>query len=504
MERPPGSALAWLAHPATVTATFLLLINDHLLKGLWPGPVTGKLSDFAGLMVAPPLLALTRLPVPAAILATGVGFTVVKTTETGAALASQAWTALAGPSQVLADPTDLLALPALGAAWLVWRRCRSEQAVRQARTLIIVPVALIAVTATAGPGGWGSTATTAVSVEDDAITVFFDEPGADPVASRDGGRTWRAARSLPSPDPASTATSEPSATSEPDSPSVSSARPSAKTQDCVPGEPVHCYRITPPRLAVEESHDGGKTWETTWEVSEGREDMMRRRHGGSWAQHWKGSQAIAVQKKAGGHVVVVATGSDGIAVRDVSGTWQRLGVHGDGFLPEAAAPLNAPEIDLEAERVVGFFAGLLPLLAGVAAACRYRRSGTAFLVIASTIASLGFLIARQGMGEPFLFVNLPLVLGIACALLGMILMIVTAVSMRLRGWAWLYLLAVPPATMFGIWGVFAGWTRGTPDHYVTAVVISCLVTTVGMAVTAAICWSGVRAPIGRAGEEEPG
>nr|BFE85121.1 hypothetical protein GCM10020093_077220 [Planobispora longispora] len=83
-------------------------------------------------------------------------------------------------------------------------------------------------------------------------------------------------------------------------------------------------------------------------------------------------------------------------------------------------------------------------------------------MIASTIASLGFLIARQGMGEPFLFVNLPLVLGIACALLGMILMIVTAVSMRLRGWAWLYLLAVPPATMFGIWGVFAGWTRGLP------------------------------------------
>ncbi len=46
---------AWLSHPVTVVAALVLLLNDHLLKHAWPGPVTGKLSDVAGLVVAPPL-----------------------------------------------------------------------------------------------------------------------------------------------------------------------------------------------------------------------------------------------------------------------------------------------------------------------------------------------------------------------------------------------------------------------------------------------------------------
>lgn len=34
----------------------ILLVNDHLLKGMCPGVVTGKLSDFAGLFFFPWLL----------------------------------------------------------------------------------------------------------------------------------------------------------------------------------------------------------------------------------------------------------------------------------------------------------------------------------------------------------------------------------------------------------------------------------------------------------------
>lgn len=44
---------AWLCHPVTVAGVLVLLINDHLLKHTWPGFVTGKLSDVAGLVVAP-------------------------------------------------------------------------------------------------------------------------------------------------------------------------------------------------------------------------------------------------------------------------------------------------------------------------------------------------------------------------------------------------------------------------------------------------------------------
>ena len=47
-----------LTHPVTLTALAVLLINDLVLKALWPHPwTTGKLSDLAWMVFAPPLLA---------------------------------------------------------------------------------------------------------------------------------------------------------------------------------------------------------------------------------------------------------------------------------------------------------------------------------------------------------------------------------------------------------------------------------------------------------------
>ena len=48
-----------LLHPLWLVSLGLLVLNDHVLKGasLLPAPLTGKLSDFAGLVVAPVLLA---------------------------------------------------------------------------------------------------------------------------------------------------------------------------------------------------------------------------------------------------------------------------------------------------------------------------------------------------------------------------------------------------------------------------------------------------------------
>src|SRR5687767_4407511 len=80
--------VAWLLHPLTVLATVVLLVNDHVLKAAAPGWLTGKASDVAGLLVAPPLLALVltaSVPrvshgVRAAVAtgAVGLGFTAVK------------------------------------------------------------------------------------------------------------------------------------------------------------------------------------------------------------------------------------------------------------------------------------------------------------------------------------------------------------------------------------------------------------------------------------------
>ena len=47
-----------LTHPVTVAALAILLLNDVLFKSLWPDSwVTGKLSDLAWMVFAPPLLA---------------------------------------------------------------------------------------------------------------------------------------------------------------------------------------------------------------------------------------------------------------------------------------------------------------------------------------------------------------------------------------------------------------------------------------------------------------
>ena len=51
-------ALRALGHPLSVAALVLLALNDHVLKQAWPGFVTGKLSDVAGLVVAPLVLAV--------------------------------------------------------------------------------------------------------------------------------------------------------------------------------------------------------------------------------------------------------------------------------------------------------------------------------------------------------------------------------------------------------------------------------------------------------------
>ncbi len=139
----PGDGLL---HPASIVALALLIANDHWMKSAWPGLITGKLSDVAGLVVTPLLLgALIEVAISrrrsvyepsaaAAILSTltvGCGFTLAITLPAvgdvyRTLMGALQWpfevlsppfgsTALSGPTpvQFAADPTDLLTLPAL-------------------------------------------------------------------------------------------------------------------------------------------------------------------------------------------------------------------------------------------------------------------------------------------------------------------------------------------------------------------------------------------------------
>jgi hypothetical protein len=113
---------AALRDPRWLGALALLALNDHVLKqSAWSGVVTGKLSDLAGLVVAPVLLAVlfrvrSRRGLMLTTVAIGLVFTALQLSRTFA----DAWSALMGAVGIswgtVCDPTDLLALPMLGMA----------------------------------------------------------------------------------------------------------------------------------------------------------------------------------------------------------------------------------------------------------------------------------------------------------------------------------------------------------------------------------------------------
>lgn len=131
-----------LFHPVTLLALALLVVNDHWLKG---GPLsgwlTGKLSDVAGMASFPLvvtaavdsvlwLVAMAGVPVDftlrrwklaLAIAGTAALMIAIKLSN-GAARTVAGWLAdLWGHAAIVADPTDLFALPALAIAWWVGR-----------------------------------------------------------------------------------------------------------------------------------------------------------------------------------------------------------------------------------------------------------------------------------------------------------------------------------------------------------------------------------------------
>lgn len=122
--RSGGTDLGALTHPIWWAALALLLVNDHLFKGAGPAWLTGKLSDFAGLVVAPVLLsAMLGARGPRR---RGVAFVIVGGWFAAANLfppvasATSAAAALVGVSWTFwVDPTDLVALSVLPLAWHV-------------------------------------------------------------------------------------------------------------------------------------------------------------------------------------------------------------------------------------------------------------------------------------------------------------------------------------------------------------------------------------------------
>ena len=193
-----------LTHPVTVGAVVVLLVNDVLLKALWPHPwTTGKLSDLAWVIFASPLLAFLlsfvtrgnrraeRAALVAAYVALPALYAAFNTFQP-----VHDWIllvlSLAGGSGVGSpiDPADSVVIPVgLGVAWWVWRRRPAgPHSLRVRLGLLTAAVAGLATVATSPPPkDIPVHGITSVGTSGDVVVA---QAGLGLWVTRNGGSTW--------------------------------------------------------------------------------------------------------------------------------------------------------------------------------------------------------------------------------------------------------------------------------------------------------------------------
>jgi hypothetical protein len=129
-------ALYLLSRPISVGSILLLLINDHLLRIYWPSWWTGKIGDFAWLYFFPFVLTFTfawLIPISLkkhefivmslSLGLTGGVFSLANTSSLFHQWLVKFLELLFGvPVGLRRDPTDLIAIISLVAAWWAWTR----------------------------------------------------------------------------------------------------------------------------------------------------------------------------------------------------------------------------------------------------------------------------------------------------------------------------------------------------------------------------------------------
>ncbi|RKE22713.1 hypothetical protein [Streptomyces sp. TLI_171] len=364
------AVLRWAGHPGTLLAVLLLAFNDRVAKHGWPGGLTGKLSDVAWMVVAPPVFALLPTAVlrlrgdrPAAvgIAFTAASFAFAKSTAAGAESASRLWSLTGVESRTVADRTDLLALPALMVSWWLWRH-RPD---RRLLALLTVPLAVTAMVATsASEADVAGRRPRLVSEAGQPVMFLHHQRW----TTADGGLTWRASASAArrrAPDPA----------------------PDPLAGVCLPEPAGLCFRMLDPFLPVEVSHNGRLTWQVDRRspLTEG----LAPRPGPPPAAPGApaGVPMVVAAAPGGGYQVVVQC--CGLLVRTVDGAWTTVALPPEP-LP-AALPADA-DPGIFRGQFVAWAAGWATILAGLAGlhltragAARRARLGT-LLAVRQTVA----------------------------------------------------------------------------------------------------------------------
>lgn len=181
------SRAAVLVHPWFTAAVMVLALNDHVLKARWPGLVTGKLSDVAGVVVVA-VLASCVIGWRAGVAATAIGFVALKAVP---GFAESVAPVLGGVTR--RDPADLvglLALVPLG-RWLAGRSPpmpRGERRVGVLGTTLGLAAVSTAMLTTTATSCLEPTSIESVAIVDGQLLAGG---GGVTWGSADGGATWR-------------------------------------------------------------------------------------------------------------------------------------------------------------------------------------------------------------------------------------------------------------------------------------------------------------------------
>ena len=297
-------ALISLAHPASVGALLVLLLNDHVLRRMWPSWWTGKIGDFAWLIFrAIPAPAILSWLIPfrvyrreeiigrASIIGTGLVFGLAKTLPAFHALTIQVLDTLTGWHNTLrVDPTDLLALPALLVAWHLWKQAEARPRSLPLRGWVLFPLAMSATMANSPMPDYGIT----------HLGLSSCTISAGSFRSEEGGLVWQG---------------EGHGSSEyPDRRMwLLADSADARVQ----------YRFTP-GVWIERSEDGGQSWKTEVRLVGDEARLAYIRVSGRNYYVEPIGPLDAVTHRPTGNVV--AMGQEGVLVRTPDGVWHWVAV----------------------------------------------------------------------------------------------------------------------------------------------------------------------------------
>ncbi len=367
------------ASPWFAASVVVLLTNDHFLKRWWPGWVTGKLSDVAGVAMLAMFLTLVSRRRGVSFAATALGFTLLKTIGS---VAEAAAPALGGVTRT--DVTDLLALLVLWPTWRFVDRLRATDRASPAVSgprdrrwsmplqVLAVSAAVFATTATSSEG----VGVYDVGLVDGRLVAWTSSSDYE---STDGGRTWTKTASV--------------------------SQLEIGEDDCVADG--SCFELGGD--SVIEVSDGFDDVISV-ELSEEQRRMLNELDAGNRRGNSDYLLSIAAVDLADGAHVVVSMGAMGVLHRPPSGVWEWVAV-GEFGIPRDADAGSLEELGPIASRGPGTsgvssiaqYIGrvmllLVPVVVGLGAvpvhrlARRNRRNPTAGIVICVVFAVmlLGF------------------------------------------------------------------------------------------------------------------